>query len=74
MGIKDFLYQQEIAEELKKIEATKDKWKVKGFETISTPKGFRRQKIFTTEFQEIIISLLVIGAVLLFKLNGSLFS
>ncbi len=30
--------------------------------------------MFTTEFQEIIISLLVIGAVLLFKLNGTLFS
>ena len=37
-----FAPSEEIAEELKKIEATKDKWKVKGFETISTPKGFRR--------------------------------
>ena len=42
-GYKGFsLSREEIAEELKKIEATKDKWKVKGFETISTPKGFRR--------------------------------
>ena len=30
--------------------------------------------MFTTEFQEIIISLLVIGAVLFYKLQGSLLS
>jgi len=30
--------------------------------------------MFTTEFQEIVISLLVIGAVLFYKLQGSLLS
>tara|TARA_R110002074_G_scaffold368168_1_gene542586 strand:+ start:552 stop:851 length:300 start_codon:yes stop_codon:yes gene_type:complete len=42
-GYKGFsLSREEIAEELKKIEATKDNWKVKSFKTISTPKGFKK--------------------------------